>query len=877
MKEEHPIPPRWAITFLRWYCRPALLEDLEGDLNEYFFRNVKSKGLAPARFIFILDVLKFLKPYTIRQPRFFNLLTHWIMITSYMKTSGRNLLRNKLFSTINIAGLAISMTVGLLILGMLSDLYSYDRFHEKYSRIYRVISLYRYKDHTDQNFSATTSLKAARAIEGAMAGPEAVAILHRGFDGDMRAGSTTIPLSGFWANASFFDVFSFSLIQGDPASALRNPFSIVLTETSARKLFGETDVVGRSVSDKDGAQYTITGVLKDIPRYSHLSFDMLVSLQTRLSPAQENKEEYQWMGMWDTWTYVVLPEGGDATHFQENLDRLAAIENKKNKDSGIRLALQPLSKIMIDKNLNNEIGPVMGETVVWIFSALAMVVLVSTCFNYSNLSIARSFTRSREVGIRKAIGALRSHVAFQFLTESVIISLLALVCAIGLFLLVRPFYLSMESSFQELLTLEITPRLGLIFFLFAVVTGLAAGIFPALYFSRFQPIHVLKNLVAGSLGRGWFTRRALIVFQYTLSIMLITGTLIIHKQYNHFLSYNLGFSTESVLNIKLQNNDPDLLIKQFEELPEVEQISKSLLITSIGNYWQTRLRPASNPLDSGYVNYNIIDEKYIPLHGHKLVAGTNFTPRPGPNVEQEVIVNEQVLKRFKIGQQDPSTAINEVVSVDGKDLRIVGVVKDFFYGRVTDPSAHEVILRYGQENLGFLNVKVHSNNWPSTYQKLERIWKSVDPVHPFEAKFYDDQLEESFQGIKATMKAAGFLAFLVICISSLGLLGMVVFTTETRVKEISIRKVLGATEPKLLFLLGRGFIVLLGLACCIALPATYLFFDVLLLPELNNHAPIGLSEMTLGVLAVLTIALVMIMAQTMKIARTNPANVLKTE
>ena len=473
MKKQRPItPPRWADQFLNWYCKKELAEDLQGDLHEYFYRNVKEKGITSARFVYILDVLKFLRPYTIRKPEFINLLIQWIMIGSYIKTSGRIIIRNKLFSTINIAGLAISLSVGLLLIGVLKDLYSYDRFHENYSRIYRVIDRYQFMDNKDHGFTATTSLRAGTIIREEFAGPEAVTMLRRGFEGDMTFGAKSIPLSGMWANESFFDVFTFPLLQGDPSTALKLPYSLVLTETSARKMFGDVEPVGKSIILNNDKAYTITGVMKDVPRFSHMHFDMLASFSTRDITEKNNKNEMAWDNMWNVWVYVLMPENANMAAFQEGLDNMSNREDKTVKNTHIEMKWQSLGSIMTGESLNNEIGTTMGSTLVFVFAALTLVVLVSACFNYTNLSVARATRRSREIGIRKVIGALRTHVITQFIMEAVIVSLMSLGLAFVLFVSVKPHFISMQPDLQELLVLDLTPTLIVYFILFAIRSGL---------------------------------------------------------------------------------------------------------------------------------------------------------------------------------------------------------------------------------------------------------------------------------------------------------------------------------------------------------------------------------------------------------------------
>jgi ABC-type antimicrobial peptide transport system permease subunit len=437
-----PAPPRWAQRFLRWYCRPQLAEDLEGDLNEIFERNTKAKGVLKAKLIYIVDVLKFLRPYTARKPDIYYLLIHWIMIGSYVKISGRIIMRNRLFSSINIFGLGVSMAVGLLLIGLLHDMRHYDRFHAHFDRIYRVVNKYQYLEKEDPDFYASTSLRTAEAIKESVAGVEKISVLYRGFGGDMKNGDKAVSLSGMWANEDFFDVFTFDL-EGDPDTALKNPYSIVLTDESAAKLFGNDNAIGKSVLypvDSGHLEFVVMGVIKNLPKSSHLQFDALASLATRDITEKESKYEKAWDNMWNAYVYLLLSEKTNVDQIKSNLEALAANENKKIENTKIKLFLQPLSEIALGKDMNNSLGYVMGINEVWIFGILSVIVILSACFNYTNLSIARSMRRSKEIGIRKVAGAQKHQVVIQFVVEAVIIAFAALLLSLGLFVLLKPFF-----------------------------------------------------------------------------------------------------------------------------------------------------------------------------------------------------------------------------------------------------------------------------------------------------------------------------------------------------------------------------------------------------------------------------------------------------
>lgn len=381
------------------------------------------------------------------------------MISDYVKISGRIILRNRLFSFINIVGLAISMAVGLMMIALLSDMRRYDKFHENYDRIYRVISKYKNADGQARNDYASTSLRAGQAIQESVPGIEDIAILYRGFNGDMMLGDKTVAFSGHWANESFFKVFTFPMINGDPTTALKNPYSVVLTEASAKKLFGDTDALGKVIlrREETGNQpFVVTGVIKDVPTFSHLKFDMLASLSTRDIMQKYDPFEMAWDNIFRGYVYLLLAENCNLEVVQSNLNAVSANENLTKENVKISLSLQPLSKIALGDDLINSIGPVMAGSNVWVIGILSAIVILSAGFNYTNLSVARALRRSREVGIRKVVGALRHQVIGQFLVEAVIIALCALVFSFVLFVLFKPHFLSLNDQYMQMLVLELS-------------------------------------------------------------------------------------------------------------------------------------------------------------------------------------------------------------------------------------------------------------------------------------------------------------------------------------------------------------------------------------------------------------------------------------
>ena len=557
------------------------------------------------------------------------------MIRSYIKTSIRNVLRNKLFSFINIVGLAISMSVGLLLIAFVLDLRSYDRFHENRHRIYRITSVVsdspnRRNSSVGDRF-ATTSLKAGKLIRQKVTGIDDVAILHTDFSKDATVGTTILPIKGFWADPSFFRIFTFPMLAGNSETALNEPYSVVLTQTAARKLFGRDDVLGRLVRF-DTLDYRITGVMKDVPFFSHINFEALISLSTA-EQLNKTSEVDKWTSISSNFVYLLLAPTATRPSVQSQLDALAKEENYDDATAKIRLTLHPLHEIVVGASFSRSeggpgtLGPHMPPTALWILCGLALVVILSACFNYTNLSMARAMRRSKEVGLRKAIGAGKHQVWQQFLVEAVMISLAALLLSFFLFLALRPQLVNLAPEIQRMVKLELSPSLLIAFVGFSITVGIAAGLAPALFYANVSAINALRNVALVNVFKHLTLRRALVVVQYTLTLIFITATAIGFVQYKNILAFDLGYRTDNILNITMQGNKPDVFMKVLREMPDVAALSRSLLITSVGNAWGGYVT-YRNGSDSALVMTNHVDEHYLPLHEYRLVAGSNFRANP---------------------------------------------------------------------------------------------------------------------------------------------------------------------------------------------------------------------------------------------------------
>lgn len=874
MKNKASQPPKWATGLLRAYCRRELLEDLEGDLAEYFDRNLTTRGAFMAKLIYIIDVLKFFRAYTVHKPSFSNLLNKRVMLANYIKTSRRSILRSKLFSAINIIGLAVSMSIGLLVIAMITDLRSYDSTLENRDRIYRVTSTQQPAGQ-GPHLLASTSWKAGQLIQDEVPGVASLTILRNNFGGDARIGDNIIPVSGFYADNNFFKVFSFPLVSGVTATALKQPNSLVLTQETATKLFGSEDAMGKTIRF-DSTVYTVTGIMQNIPKLSHIHFELLASLSSiNTSNTTADGDYMDWTNCYSNYVYVLLNKNSSVSSFSDALKSISTRQNKPAANSKILLSLQSLSNIPMGPFMENEIGPSFPSAIMYVFIGLAVVILLSACFNYTNLSIARALRRSREVGIRKVMGAGRWQVITQFIVESVIISLIALCAAFLMFLVLRGQFLSFREFLQRVFSLNLTIKAIVYFICLGVLVGVVAGLLPAMFYAKVNAVQVLKNASSLKVFRHVSFRKVLVVIQYTLSLIFITTTIIGYHQYKGFVRLNLGFKTEHILNIDMQGNKEDVLAGQLAGLSAVNGVSRSAIVSSLGSIYGTSVK-YNDPLDSAGVMLNDVDANYLPLHQYTFMAGRNFTALSKDAKGTETVVNERLIKRFNIGRGNAQKAIGETVHIGGKDLFIVGVLKDFHYG-TADRQIEPTALRYSTNPGGYLNVKLNVARLSATMTAINTFWKQIDKVHPLNARFYDAQIEDAYSQFSVMLKIVGFIALLAICISSLGLFGMVIYTMEKRVKEMSIRKVLGAGDGLLAYLLSKGFLVLLLVAALIALPLTWLFFNKVILTNFAYHKPIGFSDMFTGLAFVAGVALIMIGTQTLRIVRSNPAKVLKTE
>jgi putative ABC transport system permease protein len=865
-------PPRLAEKLFEWYCSRAAVEDLHGDIDELFYYNLKKMSPLRARMTYFVQVVSLIFSYAIKKRKqqasyhtFSTSSFNPAMLKNYFVIAVRNLSKHKAFTIINVVGLAVGMSLGLLYIAMVSFVYTYDTFHINKDRIYRVISTSHEK--TQEREMACTPFALGEKIRDEYPQVEKVVRINRTLSREVIVGEKKIGLNGYFVDPQFFDVFTFPVVKGQVLTSQSKANTIILTETSATKLFGDSDPLGKVVH-LDFADFEVSGVLKDPPVNSHMQFDMLAPYQafTDLKPSNDLLFSGN-IDFWNNYVYLLMPENHDAEGLQKYLNSVAAKMNVELQDFSLDLKLQNFNGIAPGPDLSNQMGAEWGTLGFLIFGILTALILLPACFNYASISISRALKRMKEIGLRKVVGGQRNQIFFQFITETVVITLIALLLSSYLFFLARAEF---ESMIVERLDLRPTGITILYFILFALSVGIAAGFVPAMYFSRLNPVQALKGKATHASSR--FTlRRVLIAGQFTLSLGFIMAVVVVLSQYRYIMNFDFGFNQENILDVELQGTDPQIFRNEFGKISSVQKISMSSHVVGTGDLGRAWVM---NPdkTDSSETFNIAIDANYLSNLGLRLIAGRNFD-----NTEvnrTKIIVNESFLKRFQI--QNPIDAIDKPFLVGGKEKYIGGVVQDFHYANLHWPIA-EFYFSYEPENFQVANLRVHSADMFGDLSTMEELWKKTGNTTKFKADFFNDEIKDTYSFYMTMVKLVGSLGVLAITISCLGLLGMVVFTVENRIKEIGVRKVMGSSVSQIILLLSKDYLKLLGIAALIAIPITYWIMNIYYQESQHYRASIGVMEVVISLLIMLIMGGLTIFSQTVRAARANPVDILRNE
>lgn len=892
-------PPYLAQRFLRFYCRPDLLEEIEGDAMELFERREKQKPMK-AKWLFVWDVIRFFRPSNIRKFRRSN--SNIISMTrNNFKIAARVLWRQKVNTAMNVAGISIGIACFMLIALYARQELTFDAFHDKKDRIYRSWVKEVYEDGRIF-FNTVTPLPLGPTLEANI--PEIEEIVIRAQQPTLVGrGEARIADQFEIVTPNFFDVFDFPIVTGNADVPLGSRADIVMTERYAQKYFGRTDVVGETLSVSIGDDihdFVVSAVAENPPLNSGLQWNMLISF--------ENKELfYSQRALTSAWfnigpeTYVLFREGTDPAQLEAKtremvktvLSGTSAFDGAPVEDHYL-IGFQSLTDIHLDREVPVGIAPVGNPEYVYILSAIGLLVMIIACVNYTTLSIGQSFKRSKEVGVRKAVGAQAKGLVYQYLSESLLIALISTIFGVIFTFLLLP-------VFNELAQTNLMMPWNMEFVLFALILtiliGLLSGVYPALVLSRFKAIQVLRGAGLSSSGKQW-ARRSMVVFQFLLTVFLISSTLIMRKQMTYLQNQDLGYSYNAMVSVPLYAKagsrgtsgristameNGQAIIGELERNPQLSDFAMGSHVFGTPGWVQLGF----NANTGNYLTFNllVVDPNYLKAFDIKLIDGVDFDEDLEIHKTQGVILNAKAVEYF--GLENPIG--KKLPGDDFGDHRIIGVAEDFNFESLHNDIAPLVIVQNpvpifegisdansGDSIIPKLVFRFQGANLASVNNVLEPAWQKIFPDEELNFNFVEERLQNLYQDEARVNKIITIATVLSIIIASLGLLGLTLLVVNTKVKEIGIRKVLGASPGLIFQQLFRGFSLQLLVAVILSVPITWYLMSSWL-DDFAYRTSIGVDMFLLSAALALLIMLVVVSYHVLRASRANPVKALRTE
>jgi putative ABC transport system permease protein len=804
------------------------------------------------------------------------------MLKNYLKIAWRSLLRKKAYSTINITGLAVGITCCIMIAMYVADELSYDKYNVHYNEIYRVLHAYKNKKETDktkppapEEYQVWGNAPVAPALQEYF--PEIKKLTRFTSSGSVLLDNHGIRFQEkgvVFADSTTFDIFSWKMLSGNPHTALTAPNSIVITQSTARKYFGNKDPLGQYLLADHQESLLITGVMEDLPPNTHLNFNVLISMSSMVKWRPEIFPEW---GYIDFYTYFLLPENTDINHLATRIPSFIDKYYPKNRGA-YTIAFEPLSSAYLHSVAQRQPGSTGSLSDIYIFSVIGIFILLIACINFVNLSTARSMERAREVGVRKAVGAYQRGLIYQFLTEAILIAWIAVIVGVLLSVLLLPMMREISGKnfhYTTLLSLPLLPILILLPFLL----GLLAGSYPAWVLASFKPVEVLTGQFR-STGKGILLRRSLVVVQFSLSIGLIAGTIVVYSQLKHLRKHALGYRQDQMLIIDYGgDNSINMSLASIKA-----SLAKNSAVTSIaasravpGDFFPN----ATTVIESQTGDVKVetpalyeIDDDFIPTYEMKMVAGRAYSAAFPSDTTQALVMNEAAARQF--GYADPNKIIGKRFELWGNKGVVVGVVQDFNYISLHKKVEPLVMRMAPVSSLNKFSLRIKTADMSKTIHQLEQTWNALVPNRPFLYTFLDESFNEQYKQDDRFGKLFAAFAILTIFIACLGLLGLATYTTEQRIKEIGIRKTLGASAFSIVTLLSSDFVKLVGIAILIATPVIWWAMQQWLAGYAYRISIQWWMIIPAGLLAVVT-ALLTVSVLSFRAALMNPVKALRTE
>lgn len=873
-------PPRLADFLLECFCAPDRLEEVQGDLHEEFQYQIGRVGERQARLRYWRDVLGFLKPFAVRRKSAEHTSSSFLkptMLRNYFKISLRNLWRNRLSNTISTVGLATGLASGLLIFLLVSWLFSFDRYHAKADRTYWIVTDVKHDnvvpsdatprplgDVLRRDYPFVESAVRMELASGKIVGvPDGKGGLAKKFEESRNVG---------FVEPQIFDVFDIGWVKGNRKAALTAPNTVVLSERYAQKYFDGADPIGQTLRFDNQTALTVTGVIKNPPSNTKLGLEMLVSYSTLPALTGNPQMMQQWGGP-GTLCFVALREGTPVDRLVETFPIIRRKYMAAQEAKLLYFHALPLS----DLNHNPQYGGNAPRPILYALVIVGVFLVVAACINFINVATARAIKRSKEVGVRKAVGSTRRQLISQFLTETALIVLVAVTLALVLTQLGLPILNNALAVLRADLSVLNVFRPDSLGWFGGLVLGviLLAGLYPSVVLARLNPVAALRGRPTGQPMDGVSVRRGLVVVQFFITQLFVIGAIVMTRQVQHLQQADLGFTKESVLTVPVPTKNPlkqQTLRETLAQIPGVEQVAlggdppASFRRPPVPFTYDRHPAPEKFP-----VNVKVGDKDYVSLFRLKLAAGRNF--RTNDSTNNEVLVNQAMIRQ--LGLRTPADILGKRLTVFGMEKTVVGVVHDFSLGEMKGSIPPTALINLHPENT-MAALKIAPANLPATVQTVEKVWNEQFPENVYKASFVDDLVNQFYLTERILLGLIQAFSLIAILIGCLGVYGLVAFMAEARTKELGVRKVLGATSYQLLWLFGREFGKLVLFGFLVAAPLGWWLMNNWL-QGYEYRVDLNWSVFALAILLTTVITLLTVSYESVKAALTNPVRNLRSE
>lgn len=811
------------------------------------------------------------------------------MLKNFFKTAGRNILKNKAYSMINFVGLTCGIALALLIISYVRSELNYDQFHERKDRLYRMS----YVAPNGLQLATTPPPIAPMLKEYFPEVEEAARVYGRNVSISLPEQNEAFEETDIlFADSALMKMLSFEYVKGSPSRGLTDKFTVLINEEMAKKYFGDSNPIGESLIFSGNQSFKVIGVVKNFPEDSHIRFNMLVpydnmfDLETpQTAQLLRRNLEINFI-ISHSYTYVMLKPGATPDNINKNMGEFLKKYAQERFLVGQVFSIMPLTDIHLKSTLLAEPRATNQMSNLYIFIGVGLLTLIIACINYINLSTAQSFTRIKEIGIRKILGSMKYQLITQFLAESFLFTLVSMVIAYFVFSAALPLLNEVTGKnlqFREVVDLPLITMSAVLLF---IITALAGG-YPSYFVTQFESVSALKGSGV-SAQSNQFLRRALVVFQLAIACMLLSGSLLIMKQIDYLSNRPLGFQKDNVINIPLFSQNLNGLfrtrdttfvtrLETFRNAVEaqsgIQQTTLSSNIPGLGIAYRGAIPEGFTQEDNMFVADMSVDYDFLQAYGMELVAGRSFSRDFPSDEDQGFIVNETAVREFKWGT--PQEAIGKTMNREGKEGKIVGVIKDFNFTSLTT-AISGLIIELETDQFSQLSIRFDNTNVQETIKKIEAQWNSIFPEKAFEYTFLDEQLNAQYQNFTNFGRIIQAFTIIGILIACLGVYGLVLFTVQRKVKEIGVRKVLGATIGSILRLIYRDFALLLLIGFILAVPVSYLFLDQWL-TNFIYHTDIDVLTYVISFVIILLVVTLTISYQAIRAAQANPVRSLRSE